>query len=67
MKMWALLYIFILFYDDIRVVMICLLKPSGCDFEVSLHCKACEGKVRKRISKMEGESGQSIDSFGVTK
>jgi len=33
MKMWALLYIFILFYDDIRVVMICLLKPSGCDFE----------------------------------
>lgn len=23
---------------------------------VSLHCKACEGKVRKHISKMEGES-----------
>jgi len=34
---------------------------------VSLPCKACEGKVRKHISKMEGESGQSIVSFGVTK
>lgn len=22
---------------------------------VSLHCKGCEGKVRKHISKMEGE------------
>lgn len=24
---------------------------------VALHCKGCEGKVRKHISKMEGETG----------
>ncbi|TKY67302.1 Copper transport protein ATX1 [Spatholobus suberectus] len=28
---------------------------------VSLHCKACEGKVRKHISKMEGVTSFSID------
>ncbi|MED6180048.1 hypothetical protein PIB30_006864 [Stylosanthes scabra] len=28
---------------------------------VSLHCKACEGKVRKHISKMEGVKSFSID------
>ncbi|OIW09168.1 hypothetical protein TanjilG_11306 [Lupinus angustifolius] len=28
---------------------------------VSLHCKACEGKVRKHISKMEGVTSFNID------
>ncbi|EHA8589374.1 protein SODIUM POTASSIUM ROOT DEFECTIVE 3 [Cocos nucifera] len=28
---------------------------------VSLHCKGCEGKVRKHISKMEGVTSFSID------
>ncbi|KAL9296652.1 hypothetical protein ACSQ67_022548 [Phaseolus vulgaris] len=28
---------------------------------VSLHCKACEGKVRKHISKMEGVRSFSIE------
>ncbi|GMY10760.1 protein SODIUM POTASSIUM ROOT DEFECTIVE 2 [Fagus crenata] len=28
---------------------------------VSLHCKGCEGKVRKHISKMEGVTSYSID------
>ncbi|KAG2371353.1 Protein SODIUM POTASSIUM ROOT DEFECTIVE 2 [Vigna angularis] len=28
---------------------------------VSLHCRACEGKVRKHISKMEGVTSFSID------
>lgn len=28
---------------------------------VSLHCKGCEGKVRKHISKMEGVRSYSID------
>ncbi|KAL2328694.1 hypothetical protein Fmac_022121 [Flemingia macrophylla] len=28
---------------------------------VSLHCKACEGKVRRHISKMEGVTSFSID------
>ncbi|RDX99247.1 Protein SODIUM POTASSIUM ROOT DEFECTIVE 1, partial [Mucuna pruriens] len=28
---------------------------------VSLHCKACEGKLRKHISKMEGVTSFSID------
>ncbi|ERN12216.1 hypothetical protein AMTR_s00034p00190630 [Amborella trichopoda] len=28
---------------------------------VSLHCKGCEGKVRKHISRMEGVSSFSID------
>ncbi|KAH1130810.1 hypothetical protein J1N35_002188 [Gossypium stocksii] len=28
---------------------------------VSIHCKGCEGKVRKQISKMEGVTSFSID------
>ena len=30
-------------------------KQNQVVLRVSLHCKACEGKVRKHISKMEGE------------
>ncbi|KAF9665480.1 hypothetical protein SADUNF_Sadunf16G0127100 [Salix dunnii] len=33
---------------------------------VSIHCKGCEGKVRKHISKMEGVTSFSID-FGAKK
>ncbi|CAL5424320.1 unnamed protein product [Camellia sinensis] len=28
---------------------------------VSIHCKGCEGKVRKHISRMEGVTSFSID------
>ncbi|URD85429.1 heavy metal-associated domain containing protein [Musa troglodytarum] len=31
---------------------------------VSLHCKGCEGKVRKHISKMEGDGGRRRDPVG---
>ncbi|KAE8721872.1 hypothetical protein F3Y22_tig00014862pilonHSYRG00013 [Hibiscus syriacus] len=30
--------------------------------KVSLHCKGCEGKVRKHLSRMEGVTSFSIDS-----
>ncbi|CAN1847062.1 Protein SODIUM POTASSIUM ROOT DEFECTIVE 3 [Linum perenne] len=31
------------------------------ELRVSIHCKGCEGKVRKHISKMEGVTSFSID------
>lgn len=32
---------------------------------VSLHCKGCEGKVRKHISKMEGETPSRFNRAAV--
>ncbi|KAK6926909.1 Heavy metal-associated domain, HMA [Dillenia turbinata] len=31
------------------------------ELRVSIHCRGCEGKVRKHISKMEGVTSFSID------
>ncbi|XP_059462952.1 protein SODIUM POTASSIUM ROOT DEFECTIVE 1-like [Corylus avellana] len=40
-------------------------KPSQCDqavvLRVSLHCKGCEGKLRKHLSRMEGVTSFNID------
>ncbi|CAN1847061.1 Protein SODIUM POTASSIUM ROOT DEFECTIVE 2 [Linum perenne] len=41
-------------YDSIR-------RFQVVELRVSIHCKGCEGKVRKHISKMEGVTSFSID------
>ncbi|CAL9180699.1 unnamed protein product [Musa hybrid cultivar] len=38
-------------------------KEQVVHLRVALHCKGCEGKVRKHISKMEGETG--VTSFDI--
>ncbi|KAK9050589.1 hypothetical protein SSX86_030440 [Deinandra increscens subsp. villosa] len=55
--------------DDLRVVRKCLSSrlsrgddsPAVVELRVSIHCKGCEGKVKKHISRMEGVKSFHID------
>ncbi|XP_042068177.1 protein SODIUM POTASSIUM ROOT DEFECTIVE 2-like isoform X1 [Salvia splendens] len=38
-----------------------LIKSQVVELRVSIHCKGCEGKLRKHISRMEGVTSFSID------
>lgn len=59
------------FNDDVLIVNSNAI--NGCDFNecflqivvlrVSLHCKGCEGKVRKHLSRMEGKFYQQYTNI----